>query len=196
MPRPEIYVMHDIEANGPIPGPFSMLSFAAVAFKLHDREPLAHFEANLDCLPDAGECPATMAWWQKYPEAYVASRRDTRPPEEVIPEYLEWLGSLPGRPVFVGQPVTYDFQWMNWYCYSFGNIPPGEKPRWGHSGFDVKTATQVLLKSESYHNASKRVIRKRKPHWTEGMPKHDHTALADSTGQGILFVNMMEEALG
>ncbi|MEW8000408.1 MAG: hypothetical protein AB2795_17805 [Candidatus Thiodiazotropha endolucinida] len=46
MPKPEIYVSTDIEADGPIPGPHSMLSFASAAYTA-DKQLVGTFSANL-----------------------------------------------------------------------------------------------------------------------------------------------------
>lgn len=50
--KPEIYVSVDIEADGPIPGPHSMLSIGAVAYNEAGDE-VAHYSANLETLEDA-----------------------------------------------------------------------------------------------------------------------------------------------
>src|SRR5688572_19694035 len=49
---PEIYVSTDVEADGPIPGPHSMLSFASAAYRA-DKALVGTFEANLTLLPEA-----------------------------------------------------------------------------------------------------------------------------------------------
>ena len=46
---PEIYVSTDVEADGPIPGPHSMLSFASAAYTEH-KELIGTFSANLETL--------------------------------------------------------------------------------------------------------------------------------------------------
>lgn len=51
--RPEIYVSTDVETDGPIPGPHSMLSFASAAYTA-GKDLLATFSANL--VPLAGAC--------------------------------------------------------------------------------------------------------------------------------------------
>ncbi len=104
MAQPEIYVSTDIEADGPIPGPHSMLSFASAAYSA-DGKQLGTFSANLTALPGAQGDDKTMAWWQTQPEAWAACRKDTREPAEVLPEYVSWLKRLPGKPVFVGYPA-------------------------------------------------------------------------------------------
>ena len=60
MSNPEIYVSTDVEADGPIPGPHSMLSFGSAAY-LADKTLVATFSANLDTLPEAHGHPDTMA---------------------------------------------------------------------------------------------------------------------------------------
>lgn len=74
----EIYVSTDIEADGPIPGPNSMLSFASAAY-LADKTLVATFEANLTLLPGAAGDPKTMAWWQ-CPATTTSARPMTRDP--------------------------------------------------------------------------------------------------------------------
>lgn len=62
----EIYVSTDVEADGPIPGPHSMLSFGSAAFRA-DKTRVTTFSANLETLPDASGHPATMRWWKTQP---------------------------------------------------------------------------------------------------------------------------------
>src|SRR5437899_8167476 len=94
-PMPEIYVSTDVEADGPIPGPHSMLSFASAAFRA-DKTLLGTFTANLTTLPDARGDPRTMVWWQSQSEAWAACRTNLREPAVVMPEYVAWLKALPG----------------------------------------------------------------------------------------------------
>ena len=97
--KPEIYVSTDVETDGPIPGPHSMLSFASAAY-LADKTLVDTFSANLELLSGAKGHPRTMRWWATQPEAWAACRADPRPPEEVVPEYVRWVRQLPGKPVF------------------------------------------------------------------------------------------------
>jgi hypothetical protein len=61
--KPEIYVSTDVETDGPIPGPHSMLSFASAAY-LADKTLVSTFSANLETLEGATGHPDTMKWWQ------------------------------------------------------------------------------------------------------------------------------------
>ena len=99
----EVYVITDVEADGPIPSPNSMLSFASAAF-LADKTLVGTFEANLTTLPGAQGDAKTMQWWQGQPDAWQACRSNQRDPTVVMPQYVAWLKALPGKPVFVAYP--------------------------------------------------------------------------------------------
>src|SRR5437868_15115664 len=98
---PEIYVSTDVETDGPIPGPHSMLSFGSAAYRA-DKALVGTFTANLTTLPGATGHPETMAWWKTKPDAWAACRANARDPAQVMPEYVRWLKALPDRPVFLG----------------------------------------------------------------------------------------------
>ncbi len=108
---PEIYVSTDVETDGPIPGPHSMLSFGSAAY-LTNKTLVSTFEANLETLDGAQGHPDTMAWWQTQPEAWAACRENLQTPETAIKNYVAWLKSLPGKPVFVAYPAGFDFTFI------------------------------------------------------------------------------------
>jgi hypothetical protein len=178
----EIYVSTDVEADGPIPGPHSMLSFASAAYTA-DKELVDTFSANLETLPGAAGHPKTTAWWETQPEAWAACRDDPQPPEAVMPAYRAWLEGLPGRPVFVGYPAGYDFMFVYWYLIRFAERSP-----FSHSALDIKTLAMAML-GVGYRDATKRRMPKR---WFDDLP-HTHVALDDAIGQGALFCNMLAE---
>ena len=179
----EIYVSTDIEADGPIPGPHSMLSFASAAFTA-EKQLVGTFSCNLETLPDAQPDPRTAAWWRSQPEAWAACRSNLRPPAETMRDYLQWLKDLPGKPVFVGYPAAYDFMFVYWYLIRF----TGESP-FSHSALDIKTLAMALL-GRGYRDATKKNMPRR---WFDDLP-HTHVALDDAIGQGALFCNMLGEA--
>jgi hypothetical protein len=178
----EIYVSTDVEADGPIPGPHSMLSFASAAYDEH-KQLLGTFEANLVTLPGAEAEPKTAAWWQEHPEAWRACRERPRAPEEVMPSYAAWLEALDGRPVFVGYPAAYDFLFVYWYLLRFAGRSP-----FSHSALDIKTFAMALL-GKPYRDCTKRAMPRR---WFDDLP-HTHRALDDALEQGALFCNMLAE---
>ncbi len=181
----EVYVSTDVETDGPIPGPNSLLSFASAAFRA-DKTLLGTFSANLETLPGATAEAAAMAWWKQHREAWEATRQGTEDPAAVMPRYVAWVKALPGRPVFVAYPAGFDFLFVYWYLIRFA----GESP-FSFSALDIKTYAMALLKTE-YRRAVKRNMPAK---WFDPLP-HRHVALDDALEQGAFFCNMLAENLG
>ncbi len=185
-PRPEIYVSTDVETDGPIPGPHSMLSFGSAAY-LADGSMIDTFTANLELLPGAQGHPDTMRWWASQPEAWAACRTDLRSPQEAMPEYVRWAKRLPGKPVFVAYPAGFDFTFVYWYLMRFA----GESP-FSFAALDVKTFAMAVLK-KTFRKVSKRTMPRR---WFDSSAKHSHVALDDAIEQGAMFCRMLAERFG
>ncbi len=181
----EVYVSTDVETDGPIPGPNSMLSFASAAYRA-DKTLLGTFTANLETLPGAQGNEKTMAWWGQHPGAWAATRTDLQDPADAMRRYVAWIKGLPGRPVFVAYPAGFDFLFVYWYLIRF----TGDSP-FSFSALDVKTYAMALLRTE-YREAVKRNMPRR---WFDPKP-HTHVALDDAIEQGALFCNMLAENLG
>jgi hypothetical protein len=194
-----IFISIDVEADGPIPGMNNMLSFGAAAFNLNTagdpRKPVATFQANLETLSESrgSDWPCnrpsedTMAWWAKQPAAWEACRKDPQDPEGAMRAFVGWVRALRGSPVVIGYPVTYDFMFLYWYTMAFGGLADGERCPFGFQGFDLKTYAAVKM-GVNFRQATKRRMPK---HWFKGAPKHNHEALTDAIGQGVMFVNMV-----
>ncbi len=180
----EIYISTDVESDGPIPGPHSMLSFGSAAYTA-DKRLISTFSANLHTLPGAEADPKTAAWWKTQPEAWAACRSNLQDPAPAMKNYVAWLKSLGARPVFVAYPAGFDFLFVYWYLMRFA----GESP-FSHSALDVKTFAMALLKID-YRESTKRAMPRR---WFDpGLP-HNHVALDDAIEQGALFCNMLAES--
>ncbi len=181
----EVYVSTDVETDGPIPGPHSMLSFASAAY-LADKTLVGTFSANLELLPGASGHPKTMQWWSTHSEAWDTCRKGLQSPEVAMHKYADWLRSLPGVPVFVAYPLGYDFTFIYWYLIRFVGTSP-----FSHNGIDIRTYVMALLK-KGYKECAKENMPRR---WFDDLP-HTHEALADALEQGALFCNMLRENLG
>ena len=178
--RPEIYISTDIETDGPIPGPHSMLSFASAAYTA-GKDLLGTFSANLVTLSGATGDPDTMAWWATQPQAWASCRADQQEPADAMARYRDWLESLPGRTVFVGYPAAFDFMFVYWYLIRFAGSSP-----FSHSALDLKTYAMALLGTD-YRATTKRTMPRT---WFEDLP-HTHIALDDAIEQGALFCAML-----
>jgi len=119
------WVMVDVEADGPIPGDYSMVCFGAVLV----REGLGDtFYGRL--------LPVSDKW---VPEALAVSgftREETLAfdePEAVMRRFAAWLAACAGkRPMFVSDNNGFDWQFVNWYFWHFTGANP-----FGHSSTNL-----------------------------------------------------------
>lgn len=190
----EVYFSVDVETDGPIPGPHSMLSYGCAAFD-EDARRIATFESNLLTLPGAAPDPDTMAWWGKpeNAEAWKACRENPEDPASSMTRFIEWVESVPGvergqhggvkNAVFVAYPSGFDFTFMYWYMIRFAKRSP-----FSFSSLDTKTFAMALL-GQRFRETTKKSFPKR---WGSKRP-HTHKALDDAIEQGELFMNMLRE---
>src|SRR5262249_23041899 len=106
------YVMVDVEADGPIPGDFSMISFGAV---LVEPTLSRTFYGKLR--------PISDRW---VPEALAVSgcsREETmgfEDPKTVMERFAVWLKeNSKGQPMFIADNNGFDWQFVNWYFQHF-----------------------------------------------------------------------------
>jgi len=181
----ETYVSTDVETDGPVAGRHSMLSIGSAAYTA-EKVLLGTFSANLETRPNAEADPKTAAWWATQPEAWAACRQNLESASAAMQRYLAWLKSLPGKPVFVAYPSSFDFPFVYWYLMEF----TGENP-FGYSAIDIKTYAMALLR-RPYRACGKRSM---PAEWFDGVP-HTHVALDDAIEQGRLFCNMLRGNTG
>jgi hypothetical protein len=112
----------DVEADGPIPGPYSMTEFGAVMVTVGLKERFY------------GTCKPISDKW--VPEALAVSGKSREEvlkfsdPKQTMTEFKEWINKVTkGRPVFISDNLAFDWQWINWYFHNF----LGENP-FGFSG--------------------------------------------------------------
>lgn len=138
----DTYFSADVETDGPIPGPYSMLSFALVCAGRFDGErferPTAYepyFYRELRPISDDFE-----------PEALRVNGldrdrllREGGDPAQVMTEAAEWVRGRSGDsvPVLVAYPLSFDWTWLYWYFVRFSSVG---SPFSYSSCFDVKTA--------------------------------------------------------
>jgi hypothetical protein len=191
MARREVYVSVDVEADGPIPGPHSMLSIGAAAFTIDwslsspAAAMVGQFSENLETLEGASGDDATMRWWRSEPAAWAACRENLRPPADVMRAFAAWIDGLPGRAVFVAYPAGFDFTFVYWYSVRFAGKSP-----FSHAALDMKTMAMTLL-GTPYRDTTKRMMPSR---WLDLEARHSHVAIEDAIEQGHIFCKMLIEA--
>jgi hypothetical protein len=180
----EIYVSTDVEADGPIPGTYSMLSLGSAAYDWRGKL-LGTFYRKLEPLPGASQDEGTMQWWSELPEAWAEATSDSEPPEKVMKDYVLWLEDLPGQPVFVAYPAGFDWSMVYWYLMHFVGSSP-----FSFSSLDIKTLAMARL-AKGFHSVSKSNMPLQ---WFEGAePDLAHRAIDDALSQGTLFFNLVKD---
>lgn len=194
MSKPEdrvwIYVVTDIEVDGPHPGTNSMRSFASVAVSADGQEH-GRFEAVLETLPGAAPNPETYAWFQTRPEAWAACTTHPRPVIAVLSDYTAWLLALPEPRAFVASPLGFDGTWIDYYLRRFTRYGlaqgPYETDRVFHrAGFCLASYAAAMLGTPLGDFNPREV-----PDALFGDVPHTHRAIDDAVGYANLLRNLM-----
>ena len=167
-----MYLMVDIEADGPIPGDYSMISLGAVVV-----------EPALDRVFSARLRPISERW---IPEALAVSghsRQDTlafADPREEMQRFADWLRTLgPGKPpVFVADNNGFDWMFVCWYFHHFLGACP-----LGHSSQNLGSLYKGLVKDA---RASFKHLRK---------TTHTHDPVDDARGNAEAMLQLQQLGL-
>lgn len=185
--RVDAYFSADVETDGPIPGPFSILSFALVYAGSFDG---MHFErpVNYSCRFYRELKPISDVF---EPEALRVNGLDRarlclegEKPEIVMTEAYRWVRKVAGseKPVLVAYPLSFDWTWLYWYFIRFSK----EGSPFDYSRcFDIKTAVAVKAGIPISEASRSRLHPSLRSHHA-----HTHHALDDATEQAEIFANV------
>lgn len=189
IPQEDMYFSADIEADGPIPGRFSMLSFALCVAGTYDGQqferidPMRHtFYRELRPISDeVNEAALAVSGLDR--DRLLTEGED---PHSAMGEAADWVRETAGdrQPVLAAMPVAFDWTWLYWYFTAFTT---DGSPFGVSQCFDVKTA--YVVKSgepvaHSHRNEMPAELRSTRP--------HTHHALDDAAEQADIFANLME----
>lgn len=124
-----LYVV-DVEADGPIPGDYSMLQFAAVKVEGGLRDAL--LSAKLKTLPQASlkldAIEAIGYTRESWRHDHFNNGHD---PKEQMLEFEKWIErTTHGRPIFISDNNGFDWMFIAWYFHHFlGRNPFGYSSR-------------------------------------------------------------------
>jgi hypothetical protein len=186
--RTDVYISADVEADGPIPGPYSMLSFGLAVAGRFDGKTLTEtdptertFYAELRPISADYHAPA-LAVSRLDRDRLMREGRD---PAEAMNAAAAWVGEAAGDslPVFVAFPASYDWLWMYWYFVRYADAGSP----FGHSRcLDLKT-TYAIKAGVPLNQASKN----RMPRSLRSARPHTHHALDDAVEQADLAINLL-----
>ena len=188
-PSADIYFSADIEADGPIPGRFSMLSFALTVAGTYDGrrferiDPTLHtFYRELRPISDnVNEAALAVSGLDR--DRLLTEGDD---PHLAMTAACDWVHEIAGdsQPVLAAMPVAFDWTWLYWYFTAF--VVDGSPFGVSHC-FDVKTAYVVKA-----HEPVARAHRGEMPPELQSKRPHTHHALDDAIEQADIFANLFE----
>jgi DNA polymerase III alpha subunit (gram-positive type) len=171
----EIYISVDIEASGPIPGEYSMLSIGSCVVGKVEQSFYAELKPLNDHFAEKAIQVAGLSM--------EALKEKGGQPAAVMAQFEEWVMGVSGdnRPVFVAFNATFDWSFTHWYFIKFLGHDP-----FGISGLDIK-AYFMGKHHTTWNETVKKNVRKNYPSST----CHSHQALDDAKEQAEIFSRML-----
>lgn len=187
-----VFVVTDIEVDGPWPGPNSMRSFASVAVTAGGEAP-GEFEAVLEPLPGAQPNPDTYAWFQTVPDAWVAATASPRPVTEVMQDFVTWVQGLGEARHFVAAPLAFDGLWMDYYLRRFSRYAVCQGPYETERLFQSPgLCLHSLACGITAGDAATFSVHDLPSEWYGDVP-HTHRAIDDARGYANLLVHLLRQ---
>jgi ribonuclease T len=174
--KSEVFVSVDIEASGPIPGEYSMLSIGACLVGSTERD----FYVELKPISDLF-LPSALAVSGLSLEALRAHGADPALATAQFEMWVESVTPLGVRPVYVALNATFDWMFTHYYFQRFLGRDP-----FGVGGLDIK-AYYMGLTGCAWGETSKSKMDQ------SLLPKRalTHHALEDAVWQAEVFENLM-----
>ncbi len=185
----DVYFSADVETDGPIPGPFSILSFALVF--------AGRFDGSRFTTPQNYQ----QSFYRELkpisndfqPEALRVNGldrdrliREGESPEKVMTDAAHWIRQVAGeaKPILVAYPLSFDWSWLYWYFTKFSVVGSP----FNHSlCFDIKTAFAVKAGVPISEAGKSKLLPNLRP-----QSKHTHHALEDAIEQAEIFARVFE----
>lgn len=162
----------DVEADGPCPPLYSMVSFGAV---LLTEDLTTTFY---------GEVMPISPHYKQEALAISGVSRDQHltfdSPESTIADFAEWIESVNqrGRPVFMSDNPAFDWQWSNYYFHAFYDKNP-----FGHSARRIGDLFSGMERDFFYGWKKHRKT------------KHDHNPVNDAKGNAEALLYLKKKGL-
>lgn len=172
------YISVDIEAAGPIPSLYAMLSIGACTLS----QPRQTFYVEL--IPDRAEASPQSLEVHGLDLSRLA--QEGQPPEAALRQFAAWLAGVlpPGRaPLMVGFNAPFDWMFVNDYFHRYLGANP-----FGHSAVDIK-AVYLGASGKSWAETSGAHLHGRYLAGSE----LTHNALEDAIAQAEIFEGILRE---
>ena len=163
------YVMVDIEADGPIPGDYSMVCFGAI---IVEPELNRTFYGRLKPISERFDPQALAVCGFSRVETLAFDD-----PATVMAAFRDWIAeTCQGRPFFISDNNGFDWQFINWYFHHFLGANP-----FGFSSTNLGSLYKGLVK-DMFVNFKH--LRK---------TKHTHHPVDDARGNAEALLEMKDK---
>lgn len=163
------YIMVDIEADGPIPGDYSMISFGAVLV-----------DDNLDKTFYGKLKPISENWIPESLAVSGFSREETLAfdePQIVMQNFANWIReNSKGQAVFISDNNGFDWMFICWYFHHFIQKNP-----FGHSSQNLGSLYKGVVKDTFQNFKHLRVT------------QHTHNPVDDAKGNAEALLKIKKE---
>ena len=171
----ELYISVDVEAAGPVPAEYSMLSIGACVV----GSPEVSFYIELKPINDRF-IPEALAVCGFSLEQLKISGIE---PGKGMKSFYEWIEDKATdlMPVFIGFNAPFDWQFINWYFHVFLGSNP-----FGINAIDIKAYYMGFSGSIWINTSSSRL-----PSWLQPADHKKHNALDDAIAQAEIFSRLL-----
>ena len=163
------YIMVDVEADGPVPGDYSMVSFGAIVV-----------EPSLDRTFYGRLKPISDKWLPDALQVCGLTREETLQfddPKTVMHRFADWIAEVGGRhPQFISDNNGFDWQFVNWHFHHF----LGENP-FGYSSTNLGSLYKSVVRDTFVNFKHLR------------QTEHTHDPLDDARGNAEALLQIKEE---
>jgi hypothetical protein len=185
----DAYFSADVETDGPIPGPFSILSFGLVYAGTFDGQNFSRprsydqtFYRELKPISEDFQSEALRV------NGLDRDRllKEGQNPKSAMTEASHWIRDVAGmaKPVLVAYPLSFDWAWLYWYFIRFS----ADGSPFNHSlCFDIKTAFAVKAGIPIAEAGKSKLLPSLRP-----QSRHTHHALEDAIEQAEIFANIFQ----
>lgn len=184
----DCYISVDIEADGPIPGPYSMLSFGFVIAGTYDGSTFSPADLDAPVVFYRELQPISDDYLPSALEISGLDRdrlaADGTDPKTAMQAAREWVLEVAGdrRPVLVAYPLSFDWMYLHWYFTRF--VEDGSPFSYSQC-LDVKTMIATVF-GVTTDRANKRFL----PPELQSKRPHTHHAIDDAIEQADLFAKV------
>ena len=169
------YIVVDVEADGPIPSLYSMVSFGAV---IVEPSLTKAFYGTVKPISDS-YIPEALAVSNISREEHLAFAE----PEIVMANFFNWIKTNSvGNPIFISDNPAFDWQWINFYFHAYttkGNP-------FGHSARRIGDLYCGMKMDTGLNHEWKKKLRK---------TKHTHNPVDDAMGNAEALLAMKSMGL-